>query len=74
MKKDFAELYEFLGVKFNFFEEQFALIERRFEGIGERFEKIDERFEKIEGQIAQLPTKAYLDDKLADFKVRNKLA
>lgn len=53
MHKDFSELIEYLGNKFQI---------------------IDERFKKIEGQIAKLPTKAYLDDKLADFKVRNKFA
>lgn len=40
--------------------------------VDERFDKVDERFDKIEGRLtrveAQMVTKSYLDDKLADLK------
>ncbi|OGE76425.1 MAG: hypothetical protein A3C85_00840 [Candidatus Doudnabacteria bacterium RIFCSPHIGHO2_02_FULL_48_21] len=38
------------------------------EFLGEKFEAVDQKFEVINDRFDQLPTKAYLDDKLADLE------
>jgi UDP-N-acetylglucosamine 2-epimerase len=84
MTKNYTELIEYLGEKFDWIErkfqsidQKFVLIDHRFESIDQRFESIghsfnsiDQRFDNIDGNISQLPTKAYLDDKLADLEGR----
>lgn len=35
----------------------------------ELIEYLDDKFQNIDKQFAQLPTKSYLDDKLADLEV-----
>lgn len=49
-------------------EPAFQGVAKTFEGVDKRFEAIDKRFERIEKQISQLPTKSYLDDKLAELE------
>lgn len=38
------------------------------EYLDEKFQVIGSKFEALENQISHLPTKAYLDDKLADLE------
>ena len=49
--------------------EDLAIITKKgFDEVDKRFEAVDKRLEKIEQRIIQLPTKEYLDDKLADLR------
>ena len=42
------------------------LILPRIDGVEQRLDKLEGRFDKLEGTVANLPTKSYLDAKLAD--------
>ncbi|GEM_PF-1537833 len=41
-------------------------VEQRLDKLEGRFDKLEGRFDKLEGTVANLPTKSYLDAKLAD--------
>lgn len=51
---DYSELVDFLNGKFL--------------KVEERFTRQDEMFKQIDLRISQLPTKAYVDNKIADLK------
>lgn len=71
MTNDFSELIEYLDVKFLGIDQRFLGIDRRFEQIDQRFINLEQKFDqKLDEKISQLPTKAYLDDKLSDLEGR----
>ena len=43
-------------------------LEPAFKGVNKEIENVNKKIEAIKGQIAQLPTKSYLDDKLANLE------
>lgn len=63
MTADYSELIEYLDVKFN-------AIDKRFADIDKRFESLENRFTSLEGQVNQLPTRSYIDKRLAEFEGR----
>lgn len=38
------------------------------EFLGEQFQHVDKKFQELDAKISQLPTKSYLDDKMADLE------
>ena len=61
MKNDNSELIEFL-------DEKFLRLDEKFQVINNRFEQLEIKFDDLQKSVAQLPTKSYLDDKLANLE------
>jgi septal ring factor EnvC (AmiA/AmiB activator) len=52
MEKDYKELAEFLGEKFD-------KVDQRFDKVDQRFDKVDQRFDKIEKDISEFKNDMY---------------
>lgn len=52
----------------NQYEKLIEFLEDKFEVIDDKFQGVEKRFDTIEGQISQLPTKSYVDDKFAELE------
>jgi predicted nuclease with TOPRIM domain len=66
-KTEYGELIEFLGVKFGKIDERFKKIDDGFVAIDDRFEKLESRMGKLEAKLDDLPTKTYIDEKIASL-------
>lgn len=58
--KDYAELIEYLSGKFDKIDERFDKLESRMGGF-------ENRIGSLEAKVDELPTKAYIDNKIANY-------
>lgn len=66
MREEFCQVIEDnVNPQFDEVNKKFDLVDKRFDEVDKRFDKVDKRFDKIE---ANMVTKSYLDDKIADLE------
>ncbi len=57
MEKEYTELVEFLGEKFDNIDKKFDKVEENFHNIDKKFDKVDENFYNIETKLTTLEEK-----------------